>query len=628
MSVFILIAAGAAPLAGPDPILVRAARMPVEAEQSGVSSTVIDERRIEARGDLQAIDLLRTVPGVAVSVSGAPGSQAQLRIRGAEANHSLLYVDGIAFNIPAAGNEARFEDILAAGLARIEVVRGPQSALWGSEALGGVIALESPDPLGGPRLRATAEYGSRDSLRGVVSTTLGDGRRGITLTASRAEEDGIDILGGGSGDRDGFENTTLAMRAAVRPRPNGEIGVAARYVDASVAFDGSDPVTFLRADTADTTDAETAAVRGWAEVGTDAAMPWALRLDGQYLWSENRNFLAEALRNETAGDRFRIGAQLERRLEFAETAHRLVAAVEREDESFRARDREFAGATDQDRSRGRTAFIGEWRADWGGGLATDVAIRHDDFSAFEDATTLRALASLQVSERVSLHGSYGEGIAQPTFFDLYGFFPGSFAGNPGLRPESARGYEIGAEWRSETVELTATAFRSVLEDEIVAVFDPVTFLSSTANASGKSERMGVEVSAAWHPLQGLRIDASYTFLDADDQQVAGGAELDEVRRPGHSASLAFDYRGGPWTLGGSVAFVGARTDIDFDLFPAEEVTLGAYALASARIGYALAERIEIFARATNLFDEEYRDVVGYRTPGVAAYAGLRLRLGD
>lgn len=628
MSVFLALAAQTVPLSEPPPILVTASRAPVEAQDSAVSATVIDARRIAALGESQALDLLRLSPGLTVAVSGARGTQAQVRIRGGEANHSLLFIDGIAFNNPASGNEARFEDLAADGLARIEIVRGPQSALWGSEAVGGVIALESPDPFGDTSLTLSGEFGSFDSFRAAAAGRFGDGEKGLTLTANRSESDGIDIVGGGAGDRDGYANNTVALRAGLRPGRNGEIGVAARYIDASSQFDGFDPVTFVRADTRDNSRSETLALRGWAALGRNPEMPWAATIDAQYLYGDNRNFDELAPLNRTEGDRFRLSGQLERRLRLGRTVHRLIAAIEREDETFAARDRQYFGATNQDRSRGRTAYIGEWRADWGFGIATDIAVRHDSFNRFADATTVRAGIVGRLSDRIALTATYGEGIAQPTFFDLYGFFPGSFAGNPGLRPERSRSYEAGIEWRGRRFAASLTGFAAELDDEIVDVFDPATFRSSTANATGESDRRGIELAASWAPSQQLRFDANYTYLDAEDQQVAGGVELREVRRPKHSANIAFDYRRGPLTLGGALSYIGKRRDTDFDLFPARVVTLGGYVLGTARIGYAITEEIEIFARGTNLFDEEYQDVVGYATPGRALYAGLRLRLGS
>lgn len=623
MSLLLLLAANAASA----DILVTASLTPVDEANSPASATVIDARRIDALGEAQAVDLLRLVPGVSVAQTGARGSQAQVRIRGGEANHSLLFIDGIRFTDPAAGNEARFETLTADGIGRIEVVRGPQSALWGSEAIGGVIALETPDAAPGLRISGLGEYGSRDSLRLAGTIAAGGERGGATLTVSRQESDGIDILGGGTGDRDGYDNTTIGLKGVARPAENAEFGVAARYVDAHAEFDGTDPLTFLRADTEDNSTTRTGAVRVWATLGTDPGTPWRFTVDGQYLGSANRNFDGDVALNRSFGDRFAVSGKLERRLDFGGTRHSLIALVEREDESFKARDQEFGGSTDQDRTRGRTAFVGEWRADWGDVLTTDLAVRHDDFSRFADETTFRAGALARLGGGFAVAGSYGEGIAQPTFFDLYGFFPGSFVGNPDLIPERSREFELGLRWQSERAALSVTAFDARLRDEIVGTFDSTTFLSSAANATGISKRRGVELAGALTPTEGLRLNANYTWLDAKDQQVAGTPRLREVRRPRHSASAAFDYETGALTLGGSIAYVGKRRDTDFDLFPAATVTLDDYALVGFRAAYRITPAIEAFGRLENAFDADYQDVVGYATPGRAVHAGLRLRFG-
>lgn len=624
----LFIAAAAAPLAAAQPILVTASRAPVLEDDIGVSVTIFDEQLIEGLGEAQAVDLLRLSPGVSVSTSGSRGTQAQLRIRGSEANHALLFVDGIAFNDPAAGNEARFETLTGDGLGRVEIIRGPQSALWGSEAIGGVIALASPDPLAGTRYSALGEYGGFDSARGAAAATLTGDDVGATLTGSHARSDGIDIVGGGAGDLDGYRNTTLGLLAIARPGSNGEFGVAARYIDARSEFDGFDPFSFARADTLDSSATETAAIRGWAGLGIDPTMPSAIRTEAQYLTSNNRNFLDADPLNRTQADRFQLSIQGESRLVVGGTRHVLIAASEWQEEGFAARDQQYFGATNQDRSRSRAAYIGEWRARWGEMFGTDIAVRHDNFSAFANATTFRAAGHAELGGGFGLNASYGEGIAQPTFFDLFGFFPGSFVGNPALEVERARSVEIGARWRSRDIAFSITGFQAELRGEIVSVFDPTTFLSSTANASGESDRRGVEIAIEATPLPGLTLIANYTYLDAEDQQVSGGVQLREIRRPKHGANVAIAWQTGRWHMGGSAAWVGARTDTDFDLFPARTVRLDDYLLVSARIGYEIVPGIEIYGRATNLLDEEYQDVVGYKTPGRALYAGLRLALGD
>jgi vitamin B12 transporter len=631
-----LLAAAAAAAQAPAPaaqeeaeaIVVTASLLPVPEKEAPASVTVFDTRQIEAFGSPYAADLIRLSPGVSVSASGAQGTQTQVRIRGAEANHTLVFIDGIAFNDLAAGNEPRFETFTADSFGRIELIRGPQSALWGSEALGGVVAMSSPYPLGTMRARGSIEYGSRDTARASAAFASGGERAGVSATASWLRSDGIDILGAGAGDRDGFENVSVGLKGVVRSDGGLEAGAVARYIHHDVEFDGQNAF-FQRADTAEASSAETFAVRGWVGLGlSEPAAPWTLKLEAQYLDSVNRNRDADVRTNDSIGRRLRFGAQAGRRFELGGGRHELIAAIEREDEDFGTRDLLFGGASDRDLERGRTAFVGEWRASWGSRLILDAAVRHDDFDTFLDATTVRANAQLRLVPSLSLLAGYGEGIAQPSFVDLFGFGSGSgFVPNPDLRPERSRGYEAGLRWSGRTAAVEAVAFTNALRDEIVEDFSNYPFYT-VVNAPGKSRRRGIEVSAEWTPVAALHVGGNYSYIDTRERDEAGAGTLREVRRPSHTANVFADWRGGPFTLGAALSYVGARIDRDFDLFPAPRVRLDPYVLASARVAYRLTEKIEAFARVEDGFDAEYQDVIGYATPGRGVYAGLRLRLGD
>jgi vitamin B12 transporter len=596
-------------------IIVTGAREPIAADEAAVSSTVFDEEVLEALALPSAADLLRLSPGVSVAQTGPRGTQTQLRIRGAEANHSLLFLDGIRLNDPASGNEPRFELLTTDGLSRLEIVRGPQSALWGSEALGGVIAASTIDPFLAPGLTALAEYGSLDSSRLNGRYALSTGNFGLAAAGGWQQSDGVDAFGAG-GERDGFETFVATLKAILRSGPL-ELGTVGHWIEGRSEYDGFDPATFLRADTLDETKNRIGAVRGWAAAEWGG---WSARAEASYLDSANRNRLAGAPLNSTFGNRLTLGGQVARQL----GGHRLIAAIDHQQEEFRARDTAFFGGTDQDRSRHVTALVGEWRGEWADWLTTDLALRHDNFSAFADATTWRASALVRPAGNLTLHAAYGEGIAQPTFFDLFGFFPGSFVGNPDLRPESSRGWEAGARWSTDRFSLGATVFASRLRNEIVDTFDPATFLSSTANASGTSRRKGVELTGGYRPADWLDFNLNYTWLDADEQRVVGTALVREVRRPRHSANLIALGRVDRFSWGASLAYVGSRRDTDFDLFPARAVTLDDYWLASLRIAYRILPQVEVHARIENGLDDDYQDVVGYNSAGRTVYAGVRI----
>ena len=381
----------------------------------------------------------------------------------------------------------------------------------------------------------------------------GGDKAGVAASASWIKGDGIDIFGHGRGDKDGYENKTFSFKAIARPGDIGEFGLVGRYIDYRDQFDGNNPnPPYNRIDTRDNSHATTKAIRGWATLGRDPDAPWSGTLETQYLTSDNRNFDGRSPLNATSGDRLRISGQGIARFAVGKTRHSLILRLEREDESYTANDVAFGGFTNQRQERGRTTVIGEWQASFGKLVDTDLAVRHDNFSDFSDKTTIRAGAVVHLTDHLALTGIYGDGISQPTFNDLFGFFPGSYIGNPNLKPETSRGLEAGIRWRSPRLDLTLTGFSNRLKDEIVAVFGPPPFfLGSSANATGKSRRRGIEFSGEWRPLSGLTINGDYAYLDANEQKVAGGARLHEIRRPRHSGNLSATYVAGRLTLAGA-----------------------------------------------------------------------------
>ena len=596
------------------PIVVTASRTPDSLAATPASVTVIDAARIERLGSPLVQDLLRLVPSLAVSSSGPAGSLTDVRIRGAEANHTLLFVEGIRANDPAAGNIPRFELLNADIASRIEVVRGPQSALWGSEAIGGVVAVDGASA----GTSALAEYGSFDTARVAVRTSFGTAERGLSLGIAGQRSDGIDSFSG-HGERDGYRNLSSRLSGAFRLSPALIVGGSGFALVTKSEFDGLDPVTFVRADTLDNSRTRIAAGRLFATLGDRATT--GATLSASLLGSSNRNYLGDHLRNRTAATRRTF--TLDAVHHFGRNA--FVAAIEDEAEHFTARDIEFGGATNQDHSRGHQSLTLEWKMSDLGPLSTDLALRHDIFSRFKDATTVRAAALVKLGSGVSISASYGQGIAQPSFFDLFGFFPGSFQGNPTLRPEASRGGEISLRYRGNSLSASLTAYRQRLRDEIVDIFSFP--LSTTTNASGTSRRQGIEAEAGWSLSPALRLTATYAYLDASEPRGPAGTQIKEQRRPKHSGSVAFDGVSGHFSYGASIAYTGTRIDTDFDLYPAPRVRLAPYWLASGQVAYRIAPRLDATLRVANGFNAHYQDVVGYRTEGRSIHVGVRFAAG-
>jgi vitamin B12 transporter len=562
--------------------------------------------------------LVRLTPSAAVATSGPGGSLTEVRIRGAEANHTLLFVDGIKIDDPASGDTPRFELLNADLASRIEIVRGPQSALWGSEAIGGVIAVNGVDDA--PGYRAEIEAGSFGFLRANASEAIVSERARIAGAVGWQRATGIDSFSG-AGDKDGYRNLSGRLRGTLDVGPAIKLGATAFLLTGRSQFDGYDPLTFEHTDTLDSSRNRLAAGRLWAKFG-GASTRWSGRIGATLLGSSNRNLLGQDPVNRTRGTRRTVDAQIERAFSTGAVEHRLIAAAESVRETFTARDVIYGGATDQDRSRSHQSLTAEWRASTPR-LSGDVAVRRDLFNRFGDASSLRASLLAKLGKGFAVAGSYAEGIAQPTFFDMYGFFPNNFAGNPSLKPESSRGFEGSLRFRRADLQASLTVYRQRLHDEIVDVFDPVTFLSSTENRVGTSRRSGVEAEVAWQVAPALWLSTNYSWLHATQPDNVTDRQLYELRRPRHSGSLAADGAAGRWSYGASLAFVGAHLDRE-EVAPFGVVRLASYCLAGARVAYAVRPGVELFARASNLFDATYQDSAGYRTEGRGLYAGVRL----
>jgi vitamin B12 transporter len=431
---------------------------------------------------------------------------------------------------------------------------------------------------------------------------------------------GIDSFNG-HGDRDGYRNLSGRLRATWRPAPDVELGFAALSLTGKTEFDGFDPATFAHTDTLDSSRNRLTAGRLWVSAGTNSS-PWRVQIAGSLLGSSNRNYLADVPQNRTRGTRRDLSVQVERRFATGPLSHRLIAAADVEHETFDARDTIYGGQSNQDRRRNHRALTFEWHGETKA-VTGDVAVRRDSFNGFKDATSLRASLLARFNGGFALAGSYGDGIAQPTFFDLYGFFPNNFRGNPSLKPESSRGFELSLRYRRGPIDASLTGYSQRLHDEIVDVFDFDTFLFSTANRHETSRRSGIEATLDWQAGEKLRLSANYAYLRATQPEDTALTQVHELRRPGHSGSLALDGASGKFSYGGSLAYIGKHFD-QRDTFPFDRVTLGSYGLADARIAYALRPGVELFARTTNALNQRYQDVFGYRTERRAVYVGIRL----
>ncbi len=459
---------------------------------------------------------------------------------------------------------------------------------------------------------------------------------GPASSLSRIDSNGSNSSRTGDED-DGYENTTGSLTLAGSPGDNLDLEFVGRYTSTNKAFDGTDFVaTGLPTDTAD----ETAVDLGYFRAGGTLALAggrWTQRLRAAWTTTDTENSNEFGANGSTAADKY--GAYYQSTWQFTQrtadsTGNSVTLALDREHQEFsQAGVASPFGDPNQDQDLDNTAAVVELLLSPFERTSLSLSGRYDDNSDFDDVGTFRATTAWTAEGAgTRLHASFGTGQKAPTFIERFGFFPDQFIGNPDLEPETSTGWEAGIEqplW-NDRVSLGATYFREELEDEINGfAFDPETFLFTAENLDGTSERQGVEVSALARISATLRFSGSYTYTDATQPDGLTGEDTREIRRPRHSASLNGDWRflDSRAGLNVNVAYVGAQDDTFFEVTPpfgTRTVDLDSYYLASVAASYRLTEQASVYARVENLLDEDYENVYGYNTPGIGAYAGIRL----
>jgi len=615
-----------------DDLLVSAALQPVSSLDVASSVTVITRAEIEQRQVKTLSELLRDVPGFAVSQSGGPGSLTQVRVRGAEANQLLVLIDGVRANDPASGDEFQFQFASTANIERIEIIRGPQSAIWGTDALAGVINIIRRKDVEEDYLATSAEYGSFDTLDLAVDG--GMSRQGFQLSGglSYMGTDGINNSRLGT-ERDGADNTTLNLAAEWDVSESWLLAFSGLHVDASSDFDDFDYfVTGLPADADRESHVSRDYLKGEARWQPDNSA-WSGSFTAGWLDTDNRNFADGIWDNRTAASTLELRARAGVLLGDREAGnHRLSFVLEQDEVDFSQRGMASPwGDPNQDQSYDVTGYAAEYVGKPTEKLTWTINGRQDDYSDLADVFTWQLAASQRLGESWRLRASTGTGSKAPTFIERFGFYPDFFAGNPDLQAETSRGWELGLEFglADQALILGIAWFDQQLEDEIDGfVFDPGSGLFTAANKSEDSERSGLEltVSAQW--AESLTINASYTYLDSREI-TSLGERVREARRPRHMASFNANYhfadqRG---NLNLNINYNGEQLDNFFPppFYLPQQVELDGFTVVDLAASWKLTGLLELTARISNLLDEDYEEVLGFARPGRAIYAGLRGR---
>lgn len=611
-----------------DQIIVTAARTPVAVSQVGSATTVITREQIDRRQMRYVTDLLRTVPGFSIARSGVVGSQTQVRVRGAEANHVLVLIDGIRANDPGSGDEFRWEYLSTGAIERVEIVRGPQSSLWGSDAVAAVVHIITRPGHGKPFANGYAEGGSNSTANVGLNggTNIGSWQFGGGI--EYLDTEGQNISRSGS-EKDGSDLTTASLSVGYDASASLAFDAGARLVDAYSQFDAVDFATGLPADSDVATESSQTYLQLGSRLSTlDGDLVHSLRVN--YFDADNDNLQDGSQSSSTSSDRLRVSYQADIRL----AENQLALAVEHEITNFEQRGAINFGDPNQDQEMDVTSVVADLQGNSFERLTWMLSARFDANSDFEDALTGRLSLAYALGERTTLRAHAGTAQKNPTFTERFGFFPGQFVGNPSLDPERSRSFEIGVgqSFLDSQLSLELSLFQSKLKDEINGfVFDPVTFLSTAENRPGDSDRSGVEFAASWQVTESLAVSGAYTYTDSSFEEEAG-QESRELRRPRHTGSVSTSWRFAAERaeLALTADYSGESLDQFFPPFPepAQRVTLDNFWLVDLNASFRISDSASVFVRGTNLLDEDYEQVFGYQTMGRAAYAGLRLNFGQ
>jgi len=626
-------------------IVVSATTIPTPADQVANSVTVVTADDIK-REQLRTVpDVLRTVPGLNVVQTGGPGGQTAVFIRGTNANHVKVLLDGIDMGDPSVTTGAfDFARLLAGDIERIEILRGPQSGLYGSDAIGGVISITTKKGEGPPKVIASVEGGSFKtfnqslSLSGVQANV--DYAFNILHFQSTANPVTPLRLLAPNEERinDSYNNWTYSTKIGAKLGDALAVNLIARYIDSRLGFTGEDYLNFFppAPERYQSTQLNHQLFsRGevvWSLFDGKFKNTFGVNYSNQWTWIFDPNadsfFTTPLVSPPTAnvGQRTNINWRGEAQVAPGQT---LVMGLEHERETLRTDSTGTVDAfynytqTTTTADTGYKAGFLELQSRWGKRFTIVANIRYDDNDSFGPHTTWRVAPVFIVpGTETKLKGSYGTGFKAPTLTQLYVSNPSFMViGNPNLLPEESKGYDFGVEqplWH-DRARVGVTYFRNDITNFIVNKFDPVTFAFTYDNV-GKAKMDGVEAFASVNVSDQLLLRADYTAIFTRDETT----DLGLLRRPGSKASLSVIWTPtAPLTLTTTVLYVGPWVDISRD-GGIPRVDAPAYTTINIAADYTVNDKITAFGRIDNLLNKQYEVPIGFQRPGFGIFGGVRL----
>ncbi|HEX5421414.1 MAG TPA: TonB-dependent receptor [Gammaproteobacteria bacterium] len=611
-----------------DEIVVVATRSPESLDEIGRSVTLLDAQAIERSQAVAAADLLAATPGISFSRNGGPGSQTALSIRGAGSDQTAVLIDGVQMNDPSSiGGGFDFGKLLLGDIDRIEILRGAQSTLYGSEAMGGVVNIITRKPGERSDGNLQAEAGSLNTglLQGGIDGRIG--RLSGRLAGSRYSTDSVssfDRRYGGT-ETDPYRNTSFSGRARYDFTDTLQLDLRAYYTEDTLNYDGYPPPDFTFADEGDY--GTTRQLVDYSGFNFDL---FGGRFKNRIAYEHTRVDRADFLSTVTSPMQNDAYAGVNSRYEYQGTLqigprYEAVFGLQQEDRRMES-EAQFSAPAHY--SAGEDSLYAQIQAEPLLGLSLIGGVRRDRYDSFGQHDTGSLAVAWSLPSATVLRASWSEGYKAPSLYQLFSPY-----GNGVLRPEQSAGWDAGVQqsFGHARASLSATYFSTDFENLIGfqnCPGDPVCLLPGHSSGyyanTDRARSEGIELQTSVRLNPKLMLSANYSRVDAEDRTPGSpsyGEQL--VHRPRHvaNASLSYASRGVAATL--AARYSGPSRDVDFNAFPPRNVRLGSYTLVDLRASYPVNAKLRIYGRIDNLFDRQYETAFQYGTWGRTGTIGLR-----
>jgi len=597
-------------------IVVTATRIPTPEAELASSVTVVTADEIAAQQQRTFADVLRNIPGLNVVQQGGPGSVTSVFMRGTSSNHTKVLVDGIDVGDPSNANAAfDFGQLLTADIERVEVLRGPQSGLYGSDAIGGVINVITQSGSGPMKAAASVEGGSFNSFNQTAGLSGSQDALHYAANVAHLHSGAVpvtplDLLGPGEPrNDDSYDNLTLSTKLGLDVTPSFDLGLVARYTSTHLNYTGEDFSTFPALPAAEQSESNTDEYYGRATARL-ALLKGALNQTLGVAFMRNQTATLQPQTPETlnAGERVKVDWQGALRLAGSETL--LLGVEDARDEISQP----LSASTRID-----SGYV-ELQSRLGGHWYSALNARYDDNDRFGGKLTWRiAPAWVSTATGTKLKASVGTGFKAPTLSELFQDFAPFFFANPNLRPESSVGYDAGIEQRlpGNRLRLGATYYHNRIRDLITTDVTGTTW----ANV-GRATTDGVESFIACQPARQLTLRLDYTYTEATDDVL----QQELLRRPRHKGTLNADWQlTQALRLDLNVLAVSHWVDGNRD-FSIPRLDAPGYTTVNLAAALDVTRALTVFGRLDNLFDRRYQNPVGFLQPAFGVFAGIRAKL--